>query len=67
MNKMKRTNHGKGSALAMGLDTMHVCVLLEFDERFWGGIDYCMCVFCWNLMKDFVLELIIACVYSAGI
>jgi hypothetical protein len=23
-----------------------------------------MCVFCWNLIKDYVLELIIACVYS---
>jgi len=24
-----------------------------------------MCVFCWNLMKDYVLELINACVYFA--
>jgi hypothetical protein len=22
-------------------------------KDFCGGIDYCMCVFCWNLMKDF--------------
>jgi hypothetical protein len=46
----------------MGLDTMHVCVLLEFDERFYGGIDYCKCVFCWNLVTVYVLGLIIACV-----
>ena len=50
MNKMERTNHGKGSALVMGLDNMEVCVLLEFDEIFCAGIDHCMCVFCRNLM-----------------
>jgi hypothetical protein len=57
---MERTNHGKGLALAMGLDTMHMCVLLEFDERFCVGIDYCMCVFYWNLVTVYVLGLIIA-------
>ena len=81
MNRMERTNHGRGSALAMGLDTMHVCgllefderflwwnwllhvcILLEFDERFCAGIDYCKCVFCWNLVTVYVVGLIIACV-----
>jgi hypothetical protein len=39
MHKMGITNHGRGSALAMGLDSMHVCVLLRFDERLYAGID----------------------------
>jgi len=39
MHKRERTNHGKGPALAMGLDSMHVCVLLGFDERLYAGID----------------------------
>ena len=49
----------------MGLDTMHVCVLLEFDERFYAGIDYFICVLCWNLVTVYVLGLIIAgvCVF----
>jgi len=42
---------------------LHVCILLEFDERFCAGIDYCMCVFCWNLVAVYVLGLIIAWVY----
>jgi hypothetical protein len=46
MYKMERTKQGRGSALAMGLAKMHVCV------------------FCWDLMKDYVLELMIAiCVF----
>jgi hypothetical protein len=36
-----------------------VCVLLRFDERFCVGIDGLQCVFCWNLMKDYVLELMV--------
>ena len=36
---MEITNHGRGSALAMGLDSMHVCVLLRFDERLYARID----------------------------
>jgi hypothetical protein len=42
-------------------------VLLEFSDRLCAGIDYCMYVFCWNLLTDYVLELIIACVCSARI
>ena len=45
---METTNHGRGLALVMGLDNIHVCVLLD-------------------LMKDYMLELIIARVYSAEI
>jgi len=33
-----------------------MCVLLEFSDRLCAGIDYCMCVFCWNLMTDYVLQ-----------
>jgi len=44
MNKMERTNHGRGSALTMGLASMHVCVFLKFIERLCAGIDYCMYV-----------------------
>ena len=36
---MERTNHGRGPALTMGLANMHVCVLLEFIERLYAGID----------------------------
>jgi len=36
---MERTNHGRGLALTMGLASMHVCVLLEFVERLYAGID----------------------------
>ena len=32
-------NHGRGLALTMGLASMHVCVLLEFVERLYAGID----------------------------
>jgi hypothetical protein len=39
MNKMERTNHVRESPLVIGLDNMHVCVLLGFDERLYGGID----------------------------
>jgi len=39
MHKMERTNHGRGPTLAMGLDIMHLCVLLGFDERLYAGID----------------------------
>ena len=39
MTKMEKTKHGRGSALAMGLAGMHVCVLLGFDERLYAGID----------------------------
>jgi hypothetical protein len=40
----------------------NVCVLLEFDERLCAGIDYCMCVFCWTFVTDYILGLIVACV-----
>jgi hypothetical protein len=39
-----------------------VCLLLEFDERLCAEIDYCMCVFCWTFVIDYVLGLIVACV-----
>jgi hypothetical protein len=39
MNKMERTNHGRGLALTMGLANMYVCVLLEIIERLYAGID----------------------------
>jgi len=75
---MERTNHGRGLALTMGLASMHVCVLLEFVERLYAGIDgfnvltkdymlklmVSMCVFCWNLSKDYMLELMVSmCVF----
>jgi hypothetical protein len=45
MNKMERTSHGRGLALTMGLASMHVCVLLEFIERLYAGIDgFNLCV-----------------------
>jgi hypothetical protein len=45
MNKMERTNHGRGSTLTMGLANMYVCVLLEFIERLYAGIDgFIVCV-----------------------
>ena len=53
--------------LCVGIDDFNVCVLLRFDERLCAGIHYCMCVFCWTFVTDYVLELIIACEYSAGI
>jgi hypothetical protein len=59
--------HSSIDALAMGLDNLHVCVLLGFVKRLYAGIDGFNVLLCWNLMKDYVLELIIACVYSAGI
>jgi hypothetical protein len=46
MHKMERTNHGKGSALAMGLDNMHVCVLLGFDKDYMLESMVLMCVLC---------------------
>jgi hypothetical protein len=42
MNKMERTNHGRGLTLTIGLASIHVCVmciLLEFIERLYAGID----------------------------
>jgi hypothetical protein len=33
----------------------NVCVLLEFIEGFGAVIDGSMCVFCWNLLKDYML------------
>jgi hypothetical protein len=39
MNKMERTNHGRGLALTMGLASMHECVLLEIVERLYAAID----------------------------
>jgi hypothetical protein len=39
MHKRERTNHGRGSALAIGLDNMHMCVLLGFDERLYARIN----------------------------
>jgi len=45
MNKMERTNHGRGSTLTMGLANMYVCVLLEFIERLYAGINgFIVCV-----------------------
>jgi hypothetical protein len=38
-----------------------MCVLREFEERLFVGIDYCMCVFWWTFMTDYVLGLIVAC------
>jgi hypothetical protein len=52
---MERTNHGKGSALTMGLASMHVCVLLDFVEDYILELMVSMCVFCWNLLKDYIL------------
>jgi hypothetical protein len=43
MNKMERTNHGRGLALTMGLASMHVCVLLEFIKRWYAVIDGFQC------------------------
>jgi len=69
---MERKNHGRGSALTMRLASMHVCVLLEFVERFYAGIDgfQCVCstgicwkIICWNwwfsmcVMLEFVERL----------
>jgi hypothetical protein len=42
--------------------TANLCVLLRFDERLCAGIHYCLCVFYWTFVTDYVLELIIACV-----
>jgi len=39
--------------------SMHVCVLLEFVERFYAGIDGFQYVYCWNLFKDYMLELMV--------
>jgi hypothetical protein len=43
MNKMERTNHGRGLALTMRLASMHVCVLLEFIKRWYAVIDGFQC------------------------
>jgi len=68
---MERTNHGRGSALTMGLASMHVCVLLEFVERLYTNymleLMVSICELYWNLLKDYVLKLIIAYVYYVGI
>jgi len=53
---------GFDERLCAGIDDFNVCVLLRFDERLCAGIHYCMCVFCWTFVTDYVLELIIACV-----
>jgi hypothetical protein len=37
-------------------------VILKFVERLCAEIDYCICVFCWNLVTVYVLGLITACV-----
>jgi hypothetical protein len=55
MNKMEITNHGRGLALTMVLASMHVCVLLGFVEGLCAEIVVSMCVFCWNLLKDYML------------
>jgi hypothetical protein len=52
---MERTNHGRGLALTMGLASMHVCVLLDFVEDYILELMVSMCVFCWNLLKDYIL------------
>jgi len=53
---------GFDERLCVGIDDFKVCVLLKFDERLCVGIDYCMCVFYWTFVIDYVLGLIIACV-----
>jgi len=54
MNKMERTNHGRGMALTMGLASMHACVLLEFVERLYDVIDG------FNVLtKDYVLKWVV--------
>ena len=56
MNKMEITNHGRGLTLTRGLASIHVCVLLGFVERLCAEIDgFDVCVFCWNLLKDYML------------
>jgi hypothetical protein len=50
-------------AYVLRLIVAYVCVLLGFDERLCAGIDYYMCVICWTFVTDYVLRLIIACVY----
>ena len=60
---MKRTKHGRASALAMGLAKMHVCVFCwDLMKVYVLELMISMCVFCWDLMKDYVLESIITCV-----
>jgi hypothetical protein len=53
---------GFDERLYVGIDDFNVCVLLRFDERLCAGIHYCMCVFCWTFVTEYVLELIITCV-----
>jgi len=66
MYKMERTKQGRGSALAMGLAKMHVCVFCwDLMKDYVLELMIAICVFCWNLMKDYVSELIIAYVCSA--
>ena len=56
MNKMEITNHGRGLTLTRGLASIHVCVLLGFVEGLCAEIDgFGVCVFCWNLLKDYML------------
>ena len=53
---------GFDERLCARIDDNNVCLLLEFDERLCAEIDYCMCVFCWTFVIDYVLGLIVACV-----
>jgi hypothetical protein len=55
MNKVEITNHGRGLTLTMGLASKHVCVLLGFVEGYVLKLMVSMCVFCWNLLKDYML------------
>ena len=60
MNKMEITNHGRGLTLTRGLASIHVCVLLGFVEGLCAEIDgFGVCVFCWNLLKDYMLKLMV--------
>ena len=68
MNKMERTNHGRGLALTIGLVSMHVCILLEFVEILYARIDG----FNVSVLLGFVKKLYATidgfqCVCSAGI
>ena len=47
---MEITNHGRGLALTMGWASMHMCVFC------WGFGCAVIDVFCWNLLKDFMLK-----------
>jgi hypothetical protein len=46
------------------LIVFNVCVLLEFVERLYAEIDGFQSVFCWNLLKEYMLELMVSmCVF----